>query len=106
MCLGASRNLRIRSWTRRDVSGTAWSRFSVRVSSAGGAAAGADAVECARLREAYGVAYRKYFEERLPGHGYPCRYTVHLVDSPDTAASYEFYSVGLLQGQAPAEPKL
>ena len=52
------------------------------------------------------MAYRKYFEERLPGHGYPCRYTVHLVDSPDTAASYEFYSVGLLQGQAPAEPKL
>ena len=69
-------------------------------SSAGGAAAGTDAAECARLREAYGVAYRKYFEERLPGHGYPCRYTVHLVDS------YEFYSVGLLQGQAPAEPKL
>jgi hypothetical protein len=53
--------------------------------------------ECSRLREAYGVAYRKYFEEKLPGHGYPCRYTVHLVDSPDTAASYEFYSVGLLQ---------
>lgn len=53
--------------------------------------------ECSRLRQAYATAYRKYFEERLPGHGYPCRYTVHLVDSPDTAASYEFYSVGLLQ---------
>eukprot|EP01043_Picozoa_sp_COSAG02_P053063 COSAG02_NODE_5809_length_4022_cov_4.543462_3_plen_97_part_00 len=67
--------------------------------------------ECSRLREAYGVAYRKYFEEKLPGHGYPCRYTVHLVDSPDTAASYEFYSVGLLQrslqeGKTPPLPRL
>ena len=80
--------------------------------------------------EAYGVAYRKYFEERLPDHGYPCRYTVHLVDSPDTvrppaydgfplnndgfrlkiwctqAASYEFYSVGLLQQALPSNASL
>jgi hypothetical protein len=51
--------------------------------------------ECTRLRTEYGTAYRKYFDER--DMAFPCRYTVHLVDSPDTAASYEFYSVGLLQ---------
>ena len=35
--------------------------------------------------------------EKLPDHGVPARFTVHLVDVPDAAASYEFYSVGLLQ---------
>jgi len=33
----------------------------------------------------------------LPDNGVPARFTVHLVDVPDKAASYEFYSVGLLQ---------
>jgi hypothetical protein len=55
------------------------------------------AAEQKRLREAYAEAYAGYFRERLPDHGVPCRFTVHLVDVPDQAASYEFYSVGLLQ---------
>jgi hypothetical protein len=42
-------------------------------------------------------AYAGYFAEHLPENGVPCRFTVHLVDVPDGAASYEFYSVGLLQ---------
>lgn len=50
-----------------------------------------------RLRKAYAEAYSGFFAERLPDHGVPCRFTVHLVDVPDKAASYEFYSVGLLQ---------
>lgn len=50
-----------------------------------------------RLRKAYAEAYAGYFQNHLPEHGVPCRFTVHLVDVPDQAASYEFYSVGLLQ---------
>lgn len=50
-----------------------------------------------RLREAYARAYAGFFAERLPEHGLPARFTVHLVDVPDQAASYEFYSVCLLQ---------
>src|SRR5262249_54730992 len=38
-----------------------------------------------------------FFAEQLPDHGVPARFTVHLVDVPDQAASYEFYSVGMLQ---------
>jgi hypothetical protein len=55
------------------------------------------AAEQTRLREAYAEAYAGFFAEHLPDHGLPCRFTVHLVDVPDRAASYEFYSVGLLQ---------
>jgi len=55
------------------------------------------AAEQARLRKEYAEAYSAFFAEELPDHGVPCRFTVHLVDVPDTAASYEFYSVGLLQ---------
>ena len=55
------------------------------------------AAEQKRLREAYARGYADFFATRLPEHGLPCRFTVHLVDVPDTAASYEFYSVGLLQ---------
>lgn len=55
------------------------------------------AAEQQRLRAAYAEAYAGFFAEHLPEHGLPCRFTVHLVDVPDTAASYEFYSVGLLQ---------
>lgn len=55
------------------------------------------AAEQKRLREAYARAYAGFFADNLPEHGLPCRFTVHLVDVPDTAASYEFYSVGLLQ---------
>ncbi len=55
------------------------------------------AKEQQRLRKAYAEAYRSFFAERLPDHGLPARFTVHLVDVPDTAASYEFYSTALLQ---------
>lgn len=50
-----------------------------------------------RLRKAYAEAYGGFFAERLPDHGLPCRFTVHLTDVPDQAASYEFYSTALLQ---------
>ena len=33
----------------------------------------------------------------LPDNGVPARFTVHVVDVPDTAASYEFYGTALLQ---------
>jgi len=55
------------------------------------------AEEQKRLREAYARGYAAYFAENLPDHGLPARFTVHVVDVPDRAASYEFYSVGLLQ---------
>lgn len=55
------------------------------------------AQELKRLRESYARGYAAYFAERLPENGVPARFTVHVVDVPDTAASYEFYSVGLLQ---------
>ncbi len=55
------------------------------------------AVEQARLRAAYAEAYAIFFAEELPDNGVPCRFTVHVVDVPDTAASYEFYGVALLQ---------
>jgi hypothetical protein len=55
------------------------------------------AQEQKRLREAYARGYANYFAENLPDNGLPARFTVHVVDVPDQAASYEFYSVGLLQ---------
>lgn len=55
------------------------------------------AAEQKRLREAYAKAYRKFFAEYLSENGVPARFTVHLVDVPDTAASYEFYSTALYQ---------
>ncbi|MBI3911343.1 MAG: hypothetical protein HY320_10480 [Armatimonadetes bacterium] len=55
------------------------------------------AEEQKRLRAAYGRAYAAFFAEQLPDNGVPARFTVHLVDAPDQAASYEFYSVGMLQ---------
>jgi hypothetical protein len=55
-----------------------------------------------RLRAEYHRAYSAFFAEVLPEHGVPARFTVHVVDFPDDAASYEFYSVALLQrGLAP-----
>lgn len=53
--------------------------------------------EIKRLREAYFRAYSGWWKTHAPDNGLPCRFTVHVVDVPDTAASYEFYSVGLLQ---------
>ena len=55
------------------------------------------AAELKRLRAEYTEAYSGYFADNLPDHGLPCRFTVHVVDVPDTAAAYEFYSVALLQ---------
>lgn len=55
------------------------------------------ATELKRLRADYAEAYSGYFADNLPDHGVPCRFTVHVVDVPDTAASYEFYSIALLQ---------
>ncbi len=55
------------------------------------------AAEQDRLRRAYAEAYSGFFAEYLPDNGVPCRFTVHLVDVPDKAASYEFYGTALLQ---------
>jgi len=60
------------------------------------------AAELERLRTAYGRAYAAYFRERLPRHGLPARFTVHVIDVPDQAASYEFYTTALLQRARPA----
>ena len=55
------------------------------------------AKERERLRTAYARAYRKFFQEQCPENGVPARFTVHVVDVPDKAASYEFYGVALYQ---------
>jgi hypothetical protein len=55
------------------------------------------AAEQDRLRKAYADAYARFFAEELPDNGVPCRFTVHVVDVPDRAASYEFYATALLQ---------
>ena len=55
------------------------------------------AKEQERLRIAYARAYRKFFKEQCPDNGVPARFTVHVVDVPDKAASYEFYGVALYQ---------
>lgn len=55
------------------------------------------AAEQDRLRKAYAEAYSAYFAEQLPDNGVPCRFTVHVVDVPDRAASYEFYATALWQ---------
>ncbi|MYD10746.1 MAG: hypothetical protein F4X02_11980 [Chloroflexi bacterium] len=53
--------------------------------------------ELERLRGAYARAYRDYFKTNCPDKGVPARFTVHVVDVPDQAASYEFYAVALHQ---------
>lgn len=55
------------------------------------------AAEQDRLRAAYAEAYRGFFATYLPENGLPARFTVHVVDVPDRAASYEFYSTALYQ---------
>jgi hypothetical protein len=50
-----------------------------------------------RLRAAYSKAYGGFFKERCPENGVPARFTVHVVDVPDKAASYEFYGTALYQ---------
>lgn len=53
--------------------------------------------ELERLRRDYAIAYRKFFKEQCPDNGVPARFTVHVVDVPDEAASYEFYATALYQ---------
>lgn len=53
--------------------------------------------EQVRLRAAYAKAYQKFFKEQCPENGVPARFTVHVVDVPDQAASYEFYGTALYQ---------
>jgi hypothetical protein len=55
------------------------------------------AAEIERLRSAYSQAYQGFFRDYLPENGVPARFTVHLLDVPDKAASYEFYSTALYQ---------
>ncbi len=55
------------------------------------------AAELERLRAGYARAYAAYFRDHLPEHGLPARFTVHVIDVPDKAASYEFYTTALLQ---------
>ncbi len=60
--------------------------------------------EKSRLRKAYAEAYAAYFAEHLPDNGVPARFTVHVVDVPDQAASYEFYGTALYQRALHEEP--
>ena len=53
--------------------------------------------EVSRLRSAYIRAYGAFFRDHLPNHGLPVRFTVHVVDVPDAAASYEFYATAIYQ---------
>jgi len=62
------------------------------------------AAEQERLRKAYAEAYRDFFREYLPDNGVPARFTVHLMDVPDKAASYEFYSTALYQHALQSKP--
>jgi hypothetical protein len=55
------------------------------------------AAEQDRLKKEYAEAYAAYFADNLPDNGVPARFTVHVVDVPDKAASYEFYGTALLQ---------
>ena len=55
------------------------------------------AAEQRRLYAEYAEAYSGFFRDHMPDAGVPSRFTVHVVDFPDKAASYEFYSVGLYQ---------
>lgn len=50
-----------------------------------------------RLRNAYRKAYGDFFKQKCPDNGVPARFTVHVVDVPDQAASYEFYGTALFQ---------
>lgn len=55
------------------------------------------AAELDRLRTGYRQAYSGFFADSLPDNGLPARFTVHVLDVPDQAASYEFYATALLQ---------
>jgi len=63
------------------------------------------AAEQQRLYGAYRRAYADWFKEHCPDNGLPARFTVHVVDVPDKAASYEFYSTGIYQPSLHEEVK-
>ena len=50
-----------------------------------------------RIYKEYSEAYSRFFAEHMSGRGVPARFTVHVADFPDKAASYEFCGVGLYQ---------
>ncbi len=50
-----------------------------------------------RLRDAYALAYGRYWAEKLPDNGLPTRFTVYLDDVPNAKASFEISGTGLLQ---------
>lgn len=62
------------------------------------------AAEQQRLYDAYRRAYAGWFKEHCPDNGLPARFTVHVVDVPDKAASYEFYSTGIYQQERHESP--
>ena len=55
------------------------------------------AAEQQRLYKEYREAYSSFFADYLPDNGVPARFTVHVVDVPDKAASYEFFGTAILQ---------
>ena len=55
------------------------------------------AAEQQRLYGEYAEAYSMFFRDHMPDCGVPARFTVHVVDFPDKAAAYEFYSAGYYQ---------
>lgn len=55
------------------------------------------AEEQQRLYTAYREAFSDWFRTNCPENGVPARFTVHVVDVPDKAASYEFYGTALYQ---------
>lgn len=59
-----------------------------------------------RLYTAYRQAYAKVFRDKCPDNGVPARFTVHVVDVPDKAASYEFYGTAIYQRSNQAEPQV
>lgn len=58
-----------------------------------------------RLYAAYSKAYAKVFRDKCPDNGVPARFTVHVVDVPDKAASYEFYGTAIYQRSNKPQPQ-
>jgi len=55
------------------------------------------AAERKRINQAYSDAYAKYWREKMPNNGLPVRFTVYLVELPDSGASYEMGATALYQ---------
>ena len=52
-----------------------------------------------RTRDAYSVAYARYWAEKMPENGLPTRFTVYLEDLPNAKASFEISGTALLQAK-------